>query len=134
MPFRLVWAIFQYLNFFSTKYAGKPLTTAGGPKREGADIRQMMVWGNLIDAEQSARDAVKDPGEPPSVVPRTWELVARRTDGTLDTLAKGVVSFDVCADGSAVWSTGSAIYRRDPSGARQRLIQAPGIEQVVALG
>jgi hypothetical protein len=94
----------------------------------------MMVWGNLIDAEQTARDAVKDPGEPPSVVPRTWELVARRTDGNVETFAKGVVSFDVAEDGAVIYSTGSAIYRRDPSGSRQRLIQATGIEQVVALG
>lgn len=133
LPFRLVWAVFQYLNFFSTKYTGKPLTAAGGPKREGADIRQMMVWGNLIDAEAESRDAAKEAGEPPSVVPRTWELVARRVDGNLEALARGVVSFDVASDGSVVYSTGTAVYRRDAAGSRQRLVQASGIEQVVAL-
>src|SRR5262249_21667691 len=65
-PFRLVYAVFQYLNFFSTKYTGSPLTTAGGPKREGADIRKMMIWGNLIDAREAAREAEREAGEPPS--------------------------------------------------------------------
>jgi hypothetical protein len=46
-PFRLLYAVFQYLNFFSARYTGKPLTTAGGPKRQGVDARQMMVWSNL---------------------------------------------------------------------------------------
>lgn len=131
LPFRLVWAIFQYLNFFSTKYAGKPLTTAGGPKRQGADARQMMVWGNLIDAEEAARQAAREEGEPPSVVPRSWELVRRNVDGTVTALASGVVSFDVAPDGAVVYSTGSAIYGLSPSGDRKRLIQTPGIEQVV---
>lgn len=134
IPFRLAWALFQYLNFFTTKYTGKPLTTAGGPKREGADIRQMMVWGNLIDAEEAAREAGNDPGEPPSVVPRTWELIARRGDGSISTLARGVVSFDTGDDGSIVYSTGTAIYRRSPSGDKEKLVEAMGIEQVIALG
>jgi hypothetical protein len=133
IPFRVAWALFQYLNFFSTRYTGKPLTTAGGPKREAADLRQMMVWGNLINAEEAARDARDHPNEPPPIVPKSWELVARRPDGALSTLAKSVVSFDLAGDGSVVWSTGSAIYRRDARGNTERLVEERGIEQVIAL-
>lgn len=133
IPFRIAWALFQYLNFFTARYTGKPLTTAGGPKREGADLRQMMVWGNLINAEEAARDARENPNEPPPVVPKTWELVARSRDGAVTTLARSVVSFDLAGDGSVVYSTGSAIYRRDPRGNTERLVEEKGIEQVVVL-
>jgi hypothetical protein len=132
IPFRVAWALFQYLNFFSTRYTGRPLTTAGGPKRE-ADLRQMMVWGNLINAEEAARDARDNPNEPPPVVPKSWELVARRPDGQVSTLAKSVVSFDLAGDGSVVYSTGSAIYRRDARGTAERLVEEKGIEQVIVL-
>src|SRR5262249_9125946 len=54
IPFRLIWAVFQFFNFFTAKYTGKTLT-AGGPRKEAGDLRQMMIWGNLIDAEKAAR-------------------------------------------------------------------------------
>jgi hypothetical protein len=44
-----------------------------------------------------------------------------------------VVSFDLAGDGSVVWSTGSAIYRRDARGNIERLIEERGIEQVLVL-
>jgi hypothetical protein len=134
IPFRVLWALFQYLNFFSTRYTGKPLTTAGGPKREGPDIRQMMIWGNLIDAEQAERDAKSDGTEPPPVVPRSWELIARRNDGSGGTLARGVVSFDLAPDGSVVYSTGTAIYRRTRDGDTEKIVEDKGIEQIAVVG
>src|SRR5262249_54029917 len=60
IPFRLLWAVFQFFNFFSAKYTGKMLT-AGRPE-EGADLRQMMIWGNLIDADKAARAAARKDG------------------------------------------------------------------------
>jgi hypothetical protein len=51
----------------------------------------------------------------------------------MDVIAKGVVSFDVAADGSALYTNGSAVYWLAPGGARQRLCTEPQIEQVVLL-
>lgn len=133
IPLRILWAIFQYLNFFTTRYTGKPLTTAGGPERQAADIRQMMIWGNLVDAEQAARESARHPGEPPSIVPRSWELVARRADGSTSTIARAVVSFDLAKDGSIVWTTGSAVVLRSPDGKTQTLAEGQAIEQVVVI-
>ncbi len=127
---RLFYALFQYLSFFTARYTGKPLTTAGGPKKQGADMRQMMVWGNLIDAEQAAEN---DGDEPAAVVPRSWKLVCQAPDGTTQNLADSVLSYDLVADGSIVYSTGSAIYRLDEKGKRERLVTGKAIQQVVVL-
>lgn len=128
-PVRLLFAVFQFLNFFTARYTGKPLTTAGGPKREGADLRRMMEWSNLIEAQESAGED----GEPKSDVPRSWRLMKRGPDGAATTLAQGVLCFDVAADGTLVYSTGSAIHAVDPSGARERVAVQAGVRQVVML-
>ncbi len=52
LPFRLIYAIFQFLNFFSSAlFTGHKLTAAGGPKSKEMDVKQMMIWGNLVRAQ-----------------------------------------------------------------------------------
>ncbi len=133
-PVRLVHAIFQYFNFFSMRYTGKPLATSQGAAQREADLKQMMIWGNLIDAERAAReDRLGDP-EAPSLVPSSWQLVRRTADGSTDVLAKSVLSFDLSADGSVVYSNGSAIQRIHlEAGASERVAVGRMVEQVVAL-
>jgi hypothetical protein len=132
-PARLLHALFQWLNFFTARYSGRPLTTAGGPKREGADIKQMMVWGNLIDAEQAARDGAGQAGDSPDLVPSSWQLVRRAADGKIQTLASGVLSFDVADDGSIVYTNGTAVYLV-AQGGKRRICTDHGIEQVIVVG
>jgi len=131
LPFRLLYAFFQFLNFFTVRYTGNTLTTAGNARQKQADIRQMMVWGNLIDAEKAARSAAD--GEAPALVPKAWELVKQSPDGKTEVIAKGVLSFDVCADGDVLYSNGSAVYRLGTDGKTERLAKASLIEQVVAV-
>lgn len=132
-PFRLLFAVFQWLNYFTARYTGRPLTTAGGPKKEGADMRQMMVWGNLINADEAIKAKYRDTGEVPGLVPSTWHLV-RQAGERKEVLAKGVLSFDLCADGSIVYTNGNAIYRREADGRNVKLHVDDGIEQVIAMG
>ena len=131
LPFRLLHAVFQYLNFFSMMYTGKGLTNAGGVAKREADVRQMMVWGNLIDARKAAREAPHD--DAPALVPKSWELVRQDGLGRAETLQSGVLHFDVCADGSLLYSNGSAVFRRNPDGKTERLLKDSMIEQVIAL-
>jgi hypothetical protein len=148
VPARLLFAVFQYLNFFSARYTGKPLITAGargglgGPVsppssiasadsfrasvKKGADIRQMMQWSNLMEADQAAAD------EPPSAVPRSWQLVRIRPGARPETIAEGVIAFDLAEDGSVLYSTGSAIHFVGPDGRHQRLLGGERVEALVA--
>ena len=127
-PARLLYALFQFLNFFSARYAGKPLTTAGGPKKE-ADAHQMMVWGNLMEA--TAQEEGDD--DTPAVVPSSWTLVRLHPDGRSESLARGVLAFDTGADGTVVYTNGRGVYRLGPGGSKERIASGTGIEQVVVL-
>lgn len=129
LPFRLLYAVFQYLNFFTARYTGNTLTSAGGARQKGADLRQMMIWGNLMEASRATANG----DEPSGLVPKTWELIRRSPEGKIESLARQVVSFDLCPDGSIVYSNGSAVYHR-PNGGPATVVARDGlIEQVIAL-
>jgi hypothetical protein len=126
LPARLLFAVFQYLNFFSARYTGKPLTTAGGPKKQCADMRQMMVWANLMQAEAADGD------DPAARVPRDWQLVRIAGRQRPEVVASGVLAFDLGADGSLVYSTGSAIHHLAADGSHQRLLSGDRVEALVS--
>jgi hypothetical protein len=93
----------------------------------------MMVWGNLVDADQAMRENRDGDPDAPALVPSSWQLVRQSADGK-QVLAKGVLSFDLAADGSVLYSNGSAVYRLDHGAARaDRLLVGAMIEQVAAL-
>jgi hypothetical protein len=131
LPFRLLNALFQFLNFFTVRYTGNTLTTTGNARQKHADIRKMMVWGNMLDADKTADRA--DDGTP-ALVPKSWELIRRRKDSsTEEVVAKGVLCYDLYSDGSVLYSNGSGIYRVDQKGSVERLAKDALIEQVVAV-
>jgi hypothetical protein len=131
-PFRLLFAMFQFLNFFTVRYTGKTLTNSGGAQQREADLKQMMIWGNMVDARQAARNPGND--DAPDLVPKNWELVCRDHTGTTSTLARGVLSFDLCADGSLLYTNGSAVFVRTPEGKTERVVKDGLISKVIALG
>lgn len=131
LPFRLLFAVFQFLNFFTMRYTGNTLTTTGNSRQKHADIRKMMIWGNMIDADKAADRA--DDGTP-ALVPKSWQLIRRRKDSnTEEVVANGVLSYDLYSDGTVLYSNGSGIYRLDPKGIIKRLTKDSLIEQVVAV-
>jgi hypothetical protein len=126
IPARLLFAVFQYLNFFTARYTGKPLTTAGA-RQKGADVRQMMVWSNLMEADHGG------PREPEPDVPRSWELVRIRRGERPVTVAAGVLAFDLADDGSILYSTGRAIHCVSPDGRHRHLVGEERVEALVAI-
>ena len=131
-PVRLIWALLGFLNFFSLMFSGNPLMTAGGPKKEGPTPRQLMLWGKLIDAEKAEKRAKK--GEPVSLVPKEWQLVRRLPNGGEEVLAESALSYDVSADGSIVFTNGSAVFQRDAKGGTHQLCEGNLIEHVTVAG
>lgn len=111
-PFRLLRALFHYLNFFSLMYSRKPLTGASGPAVH-ADIKQIILKGRRIDAEKALREENPINGVP-SLVPRTWELVKRNAQGHETVLATNVASYDLLANGAIVYSNGRAAFLLGP--------------------
>ena len=131
LPFRLIYAFFQFLNFFSMMYTGKPLSkSSGNSQQRYADMPRMMIWGNLIEARKSMMKSGEDAG---GLVPSSWELCRKSADGNIEILAKSVLSFDLEAGGSVVYSNGAVIYRRMADGQTTKLHKDTMIQQVVAM-
>ena len=132
LPLNVLHALFQWLNFFTVRYTGKPLTSAGGARQKEMDMKQMFILGNLVDAAKVSREAQTD--DAPALVPQSWQLIRQAQGAAAQVLAKGVLSYDLAGDGSLIYSNGSAIYRLDPTGHKERLHTGVHIEQVVASG
>ncbi|HEX3624577.1 MAG TPA: hypothetical protein VH280_04035 [Verrucomicrobiae bacterium] len=128
-PFRLAYAIFQFLNFFSAMFTGKKLTSAGGPKGQDMDMKQMMIWGNLVRAQAPNRGEE----EGADLVPKSWELKCRTADGKVQTLASGVLAYDTNADGGIVYTNGNAVFLLHPDGRKERILTERMIQQVFFL-
>jgi hypothetical protein len=127
LPFRVLYAIFQFLNFFSMRYTGKKLNTPAGTPRRELDLKQMMIWGNLVQSQKAGEDEAMD------LVPPSWLLARKAGSGPEEILAKGVLAYDIARDGSIVFSNGNAIFVRHPDGRKERLLTGAMIEQVVVL-
>ncbi|MCP5523769.1 MAG: hypothetical protein H7A46_19705 [Verrucomicrobiales bacterium] len=127
-PFRLLYAVFQFFNSFSMMFTGRKLSTPAGTPHRELELKRMMIWGNLIEAQ-------RDPGEDEGIglVPGSWQLVRRSPESTEEVLAKGVLAYDVGDDGTIAYTNGNAIFLRRADTPGKRIHTAPMIEQVVLL-
>jgi hypothetical protein len=127
-PFRILFALLQYLNLFSLNYTGKPIINAGPARARQADVRRAARLGNLASA---AADALEETEEPK--IPDTWQLVARHADGREEVLARGVTCFDLCRDGSVLWSGGRRIVHRAVDGGQTEIARVEQVGELLAL-
>lgn len=130
-PFRLCLALFHWLNFFSMRNSGQPLSTSGNAQQKHMDLQRMLIWGNLINAEQAIKAAQAE--DSPDLVPRTWKLIKRSQNGVETVVASGVLSYDLLSDGSILYSNGSAIFQLVPDQKPRQIHRHAMIEQVVAV-
>lgn len=129
-PFRLLRAVFHYLNFFSLMYSRKPLTTASGPAMQ-ADMKNILLQGRRVDAEKALRTARAVQGVP-SLVPDSWELVSRGQDGQERVLATNVASYDLGADGAIVYSNGRGVFVLGADGSAAVALKDQLVAEVIA--
>ncbi|HZT35107.1 MAG TPA: hypothetical protein VFA15_04235, partial [Nitrososphaera sp.] len=120
-PFRLLRAFFHFLNFMSLTFSKTPLTTASGPKVEGPDEKTLFLKGRIIDAEEFLKEQ-QNKNEAPSLVPKNWQLMRRSRDGRENVLADSVLSFDLAADGTLVYTNGICVYQMKADGSERQLL------------
>jgi hypothetical protein len=131
LPLRILYALFQYLNFFTVRYTGDPLVTSGDARQKRADLRQMMLLGNIMQAQRDAEGLFER--EKDGLVAKTWELVKKPPQGDPQVLERGVLSFDICGDGSILYTDGSRIFFLRAGGSKETLGKDEFISQVLAL-
>ncbi len=129
MPFRLLRAIFHYLNFFSLMYSRKPLTTAGGPQAN-RDVKDVILQGRKIDAQKALRQHRALNGTP-SLVPADWVLIRSDEQGNREVLATHVASYSLDKDDNLVYSNGCAVFYITPQGSHKKILQEQLIDNVL---
>lgn len=113
IPYKLLKAVFGWMNFFTAKYTGDTLTTAGQnpAKSKQKTEEQIFIEGNLINAEKALKENQTAGEKFPGVAPRSWELVKRSPNGELKTVKKGVIDFDINSKGEIVYSNGKYLVK-----------------------
>jgi hypothetical protein len=119
------------MNFFTMRYTGKNLVTSGNARQKQADIRQMMMLGNLMQAQHDAEKSAERDRE--GLVAKSWELIRKSGSGEVQVLERGVLSFDLCDDGAIVFTDGSRVFVRQPNGSKEKLAEDKFISQVIAV-
>jgi len=120
MPFRLVKAIFGFLNSFSVLFGGESLNSNNNPnnilktkQRKESDI---FIDGNIINAERNIKLGQRQNEKFPGLIPRSWELVRADKNGALTAVKRGVMDFTVCDSGDILYSNGYSLVRLAPDG------------------
>jgi len=131
LPFRLLFAVFQYANFFTMRYTGNTLVSSGAVRQRNADLRHMMMMDNVAHAIKARQNFINPTRQ--WAVPKSWALVRRNVSGALDIVEKGVLTFDLLDGGSILFSDGRRIFLRDAEGVKQELLKDEFISQVMAL-
>jgi hypothetical protein len=129
MPFRFGYAVFQFFNVFTSLLTGQKLISAGGARAREMDAKQMMIWGNLVRAQHPSRpeEEIED------LVPKSWQLMRRDSNGQTKELAAAVLAYDVSPGGRIVYTNGNAIFLLHPDGQSERLLTEAMVEQVFFL-
>ncbi|HKF20339.1 MAG TPA: hypothetical protein VKE93_02155 [Candidatus Angelobacter sp.] len=131
MPVRLLFALFQFMNFFTMRYTGKTLVSSGDLRQRHIDPRQMLIMENLLHARGAK--SLFAPHRQNWKVSRSWTLVKKPTTGAVESIATGVLTFDLCGDGSILYSNGNRIFARTPDGETEEILKEQFISQVLAL-
>jgi hypothetical protein len=131
LPFRLLFALFQFMNFFTMRYTGKTLVTSGDVRQKHPDIRQLMMMDNLAQAMRSS-ELVHHNQKSWKASP-SWVLIQHGAPQELKIMEKSVLAFDLLEDGSILLSDGQSIRLRQPDGSSRELLQDQFISQVLAI-
>ncbi len=126
-PFRLLRAVFHYLNFFSLMYSRKPLTSAEGGAQ--ADLKEIILQGKRIKATQALQQGNFAHGIP-SLVPASWQLVRRSRSGQESVLAHHVSAFRLNPAGQILYANGKAIFLLEQNGRTSLVLQTELVQDL----
>ena len=110
-PFRLIKALFGFLQAFTVIFGNTTLTSdmGGGnnpTKGRSQSMRELYVDGKLIEAEKEQKRNRKFKDREYGFIPASWKLMREG-----ETLASGVCDYSVGDDGAVYYTDGRHIFR-----------------------
>ncbi|MGN0665064.1 MAG: hypothetical protein ACI4KF_00915 [Huintestinicola sp.] len=138
-PFRLFKGLFGWLNFMCTIWGGESLKNGGGapPAFGGEKSRQrsrkdMIIEGNVINAERLANAEKLKDDDLSGFMPLSRVLVKRSQDGSEEILAKGVLDYTLTEEGILI-SDGRQILLLSEDGSRRRITKASFAQSITVI-
>ena len=108
-PWRVAKGVFGFLDAFSKISGREPMKPSGGPQGHNLqpDLGALWLYGRMVAISERRYDTGRGGG----LVPGSWPLVCRNRKGQEYVAARHVVTFDVGADDSVVYSNGYGVFR-----------------------
>ena len=133
IPWRILQAVYYFLESFVMLFTGKTFTekTENPTKGRNRNSREIMIDGNLIEADREYRKNAKNKDKLAGFVPMSWQLV-KFNDGGVEVIKKGVSSFDVENDGTLYCANGKHVIKI-AGGKAEKVADGSAILKVSAL-
>lgn len=123
-PFRMIKALGGMLNLFSMAFGGEALKSGGNARAKEKDQRQIVIDGNIINAERNLKDAESRGEKYPGIMPRDRVLLHVSAEGEEKVISCGVLDYLPLSDGGIAVSNGRHIIIRNSSGEQTAAFKA----------
>ena len=121
-PGKVVRAMGGWLDLFTRRYAGESLRSGGGKAKQKPE-RDLIIEGNLINAQRALEENQSQGEAYPGIIPPSWELVRLAPGGeNPEVMQKGVLAYAL-APGGYVFSNGRHILRATGTGKPELLAE-----------
>ncbi|HAV13138.1 MAG TPA: hypothetical protein DCX06_06580 [Opitutae bacterium] len=113
MPFRLLKALFGFLDVMSRIFGKQTLSNASTGAAKDVDMKEAYIKGayvKLSKADQRQEDA--------SVIPSDWELIRMASDGSIEVIESKVLDFEITSDDEIVYTNGFSVRIREEGKSR----------------
>lgn len=123
VPYKILKGLFRFIELFTHSYTGETFNTRGSnpAKSRNQDSRELFIQGNLINVEKTLKENQSRGEAYPGIAPMSWQLVRLTPAGQPEVVKKGVLDYDLCADGGIVYSNGKFLVRLAKDGREERL-------------
>ncbi len=125
IPFRLIYAIYKFLEAFVKIFTGKGFTTkteGDNPGKQKSE-RDIIVDGYKVQARENLQKSEKRKEKFPGYAPSDWVLKRKNLDGTITEIQKGVISYDL-DENSIVYTNGKSVIRLFSDGKSEKIADA----------
>ncbi|WP_436898934.1 hypothetical protein [Acinetobacter gyllenbergii] len=133
-PFKIIRAVFGWLDFFTQRYTGESLKSTSGSnpaKSRQKSEEELFVEGNLIKAQKALQQNQSAGEKFAGVIPRSWELIQCSSTGEQKVFKRGVLGYRLNTQGSVLYSNGKHLVSIAADQTEQMLVEAKLIQKII---
>ncbi|WP_043969997.1 MULTISPECIES: hypothetical protein [unclassified Acinetobacter] len=134
-PFKIIRAVFGWLDFFTQRYTGESLKSTSGSnpaKLRQKSEEELFVEGNLIKLQKTLQQNQSAGEKFAGVIPRSWELIQCSKTGEQKVLKRGVLGYALLGiEGSVLYSNGKHLVLMTADQTEQMLVEAKLIQKII---